>query len=163
MRLEIIRYPNPLLRRKSENVSELNQEVKDFLSDLTETMYIADGFGLAAVQAGKLWNIFTINVPKLGAQTFINPEIIEQSEEMQPSGEGCLSFPGIYTTIQRHKTVTLKYRDETWMEREFKYENDMARVVQHELDHCLGIQFIDRMSHLHREMIIKKYNKMFSH
>jgi peptide deformylase len=142
-------------------VESLSPEILSFIDDLTETMYARDGFGLAAVQVGKLLNMFVINVPKIGAQVFINPEIINQSKEMQPSYEGCLSFPGIHLMLDRHKSLTLKYRDEKWSPREYTYDNDMARVIQHEYDHCKGKQFIDRVSHLHREMVIKKYNKQF--
>lgn len=155
--LDIVVYPDPRLKQISVDVSEITDEIRNFCADLTETMFVKDGVGLAAIQVGRPLNIFVLN--DNGAKLFINARFTDLSQETERAQEGCLSFPGMFVPIERsiHAEVTAMDLDGNT----FQYSADglMARAAQHEQDHCVGLTFLDRMSHLKRQMVLKKYRR----
>lgn len=163
--LKIVHYPEPVLLTVGKPVGEdeFNEELKKLVEDMFETMYDAQGVGLAAPQVGVSKRLFVMDVPvdedKSNKIALINPEIIVQEGE-QVGDEGCLSFPGIYTTVKREVRTVVRYRDVFGKEQELDCTNLSARCVLHETDHCDGIVFLDRMSVLKRELAKRKIKKL---
>lgn len=156
MILDIITYPNPILRQKSERVTQITDEIVSFCNDLSDTMLAKDGVGLAAIQVGQPLQIFVLN--DNGPKFFINP-VIYPGKDKQSEIEGCLSFPGMFAKIERSVSVEVSALDLKFMQFGMRATGIMARAVQHENDHLESKLMIDHMSHLKREMVIKKYNK----
>ncbi len=144
--LEIVEYPNKILRQKSRKVKDvLNPEIQQLIFELTETMKKADGIGLAAPQIGKNWRILAVN-SKDGSLVIINPRIVWRSFFKKSAfEEGCLSFPGIFGLVKRSKWVKLRYLDKDGRLQKLKAEGLLATVLQHEIDHLKGVLFIDRI------------------
>ena len=163
--LKIVHYPEPVLLTVGKPVGEeeFNEELKKLVEDMFETMYDAQGVGLAAPQVGVSKRLFVMDVPleegKSNKIALINPEIITQEGE-QTGDEGCLSFPGIYTTVRREVRTVVRYRDVFGNEQELDCTDLSARCVLHETDHCDGIVFLDRMSVLKRELAKRKIKKL---
>ena len=164
--LELCTYPNKVLSQKCELVEKVDDEVRRFLDDMLETMYHDKGVGLAAPQVGVLKRIVVIDdkVSEDGVAGphpiyMVNPEIIEKSEEMILFNEGCLSVPGQCAEVERHQWVKVKYLDYFGKEVELLAEDYLAVIIQHETDHLDGVLYIDRISRLKRNMIIKKLSK----
>jgi peptide deformylase len=163
--LKIVHYPEPVLLTVGKPVGEeeFNEELQKLVADMFETMYAAQGVGLAAPQVGVSRRLFVMDVPLEGGESnrvaLINPEIITQEGE-QVGDEGCLSFPGIYTTVKREVRTVVRYRDVFGKEQELDCTNLSARCVLHETDHCDGIVFLDRMSVLKRELAKRKIKKL---
>ena len=166
--LPIIETPDPLLRQKSTPVEEVTDELRRLIDDMFETMYAAPGIGLAAVQVGVPKRILVIDLqdpeeeggePVRDPRVFINPEIIEASEEVQPYNEGCLSVPEMYAEVVRPARVRARWLDRDGKGHEEELAGMLAVVLQHEMDHLEGILFIDHLSRLKREMILKKLMK----
>ena len=143
MNKKIIKYPDSVLRNKSEPVSEITEEIKKLGQDMVETMVAAQGIGLSAPQVGELKRVIVVQTEK-GPKVFINPQIIKKSKEMDLGEEGCLSFPKLFLKIKRPKEVEIKAMDGDG--RKIKAEGLLARILQHEIDHLDGILFIDRIS-----------------
>lgn len=150
-----------MLRKETEDV-ENTEEVKTLISDMWETLKQADGCGLAAPQVGKAWRLFIVDGTELAEdypdcatfkQVFINPEIVEESEETVSYSEGCLSLPGISENVIRPKTITINYLDENFEEQEETFTDFKARIVQHEYDHLEGHVFTDRVSPIRKTMV----------
>jgi peptide deformylase len=146
-KLEVRRYPDPVLMRKSAPVEKFDRALKLFVDDMFETMYLSKGVGLAAPQVGVNTRIFVVNCEweEKGADAeiaLINPEIIE-AREPYTSEEGCLSFPGIYAEVERSHHVKVRYRDVEGNVKELEADGLLARALQHELDHLDGKVFID--------------------
>ena len=160
---KILIEPDPILRKKCEPLEKVDADLKKLMDDMLETMYAAPGIGLAAVQVGILKRLIVIDISKAEEKKnpifLINPQIIYQSEETSVYEEGCLSLPGQYAEIERPAECTLKYIDYNGQEKELKADGLLATCVQHEVDHLNGILFIDYLSKLKKDMIIKKLVK----
>ncbi len=160
-KLPILQYPDERLRKKAVNVNEVTDKIRTLVSDMIQTMYDDHGVGLAATQVNVHKNIMVIDVSDShdDPQVFINPEIIAH-EGTTSSEEGCLSVPGIFNKVKRHKWIHLKALDRDGKPFEIKTDDFLALAVQHEMDHLAGILFIDRLSPLKRKMAIKKLDKL---
>ncbi len=161
--LTILEVPNPLLKKKSEPVAEVNADIRKLTDDMLETMYKAPGVGLAAPQVGILKRIVVIDVtrddePKRPYR-MINPVILERSETRVMHDEGCLSVPDQYAEVERAETVTVRYTDENGKEQTLNADGLLAIAIQHELDHLEGKLFIDYLSKVKRDMIIRRVEK----
>ena len=160
---KILTEPDPILRKKCEPLEKVDAETKKLMDDMLETMYAAPGIGLAAVQVGILKRLVVIDISKAEEKKkplfLINPQIIRQSKKTSVYEEGCLSLPGQFAEIERPAECTLKYIDYNGKEKELKADGLLATCVQHEIDHLNGILFIDYLSKLKKDMIIKKLVK----
>ena len=164
--LKLYTYPHKILSQKCEPYTEVTDEVRKLLDDMLETMYEDKGVGLAGPQIGVAKRIIVVDdktgengEPGPNPMYMVNPEIIYRSEEMVDSNEGCLSVPGQSATVERHERVTVKYLDYNGKEQILEAEGFLAIILQHETDHLDGILYIDRISRLTRNMIIKKLSK----
>ena len=159
----IIIEPDPILRKKCEPLEKMDANTKKLMDDMLETMYQAPGIGLAAVQIGILKRLVVIDISKDEEKKnpifLINPEIINLSEQTSVYEEGCLSLPGQFAEVERPAECILKYIDYYGKEKELKADGLLATCIQHEVDHLNGILFIDYLSKLKKDMIIKKLVK----
>ena len=162
--LKIIEYGNPILRAKSKEVTKISKKVKTLITDMLDTMYHANGVGLAAPQVGENLRIFVIDVSDpdgpINPLVFVNPKIIKKSGAVI-SYEGCLSFPKAYTTVRRYKNVMVKALDINGRPfiKEAKNGELLARAIQHEFDHLEGHMFIDHCrNRFEANEVLKKYN-----
>ena len=159
----IIKLPDPLLKTVCEPVTEVDGELLSLLDDMLETMYDAPGIGLAAIQIAVPKRLVTIDITRDDGPRephfFINPEITWQSEELATYEEGCLSIPEVYEEVERPAECKVRYLDRDGAERELHCEGLMATCIQHEIDHLNGILFIDHISKLKRDRVIKKFAK----
>ena len=164
----IIEVPDPLLRQKSTPVENVDDDLRALIADMFETMYAAPGIGLAAIQVGIPKRILVIDLqepaeeggePVNDPRVFINPEIIETSANEVPYTEGCLSVPDQFAEVDRPDRIRARWLDENGKAREEEISGLLATCLQHEMDHLEGILFIDHLSRLKREMIIKKLIK----
>lgn len=135
---------DPILRKKSRPVKEINDRIRKILEDMVETMYKEEGVGLAAPQVGKLRRLVVMDVGQ-GPIKMVNPEILDRSEEEVEDVEGCLSLPGFNGTVIRPEKVTLRYTDEWGEDHEVEAEGLFARCACHEIDHLDGVLFRDRV------------------
>jgi len=158
MNREIKKYPDPILRKKTEEVKEITPEIKKLIEDMKETMINGDGAGLAAPQVGVLKRIIIVDAGK-GPLAFINPKIIRKSKETQTIEEGCLSFPGFFLKIKRAREAEIEAENGKGEKTHFKANGIFATIFQHEVDHLDGILFIDRISFWQRYRIKDKLNK----
>ncbi len=160
---QILTEPNKILREKSLFVEKVDEDLQKLMDDMLETMYAAPGIGLAAIQVGIPKRIIVLDIaPKDSPRNpmfFINPEIIEKSENNSTYEEGCLSVPGQFAEIDRPDKCHIKYLDYYGLPKEIKAEGMLATCIQHEIDHLDGILFIDYLSKLKKSMIIKKLSK----
>src|SRR3954447_9200674 len=166
--LPIIETPDPFLRRKSSPVEEITPELGTLIDDMFETMYEAPGIGLAAIQVGVPKRILVIDLqepkeeggePVRDPRVFINPEILRASDQEVPYTEGCLSVPDQYAEVDRPDRIRARWLDLDGKTHEEEIEGLLATCLQHEMDHLEGILFIDHLSRLKREMILKKLAK----
>ena len=159
----IILEPDPILRKKCEPIEKVDDQVRKLMNDMLETMYKAPGIGLAAIQVGILKRIVVIDISKDPEKKnplfLVNPEIIHLSKETSIYEEGCLSLPGQFAEIERPANCHLKYIDFNGKEKELKTDGLLSTCIQHEVDHLNGILFIDYLSKLKKDMIIKKLVK----
>ncbi|CAN5549426.1 peptide deformylase [soil metagenome] len=162
-RLKIVYYPEPVLLTVGKPVEEFDESLKKLVEDMFETMYQAQGVGLAAPQVAVSKRLFVMDCSggedQLQKIALINPEIIHVEGE-QIGDEGCLSFPGLYQKVQRNLRTIVRYQDINGELQELDGENLTARCVLHETDHCDGIVFLDRMTILKREMAKRKIKKL---
>ena len=154
-RLSILRYPDPRLYTVARPVSEVDARIRTLVDDMLETMYEAEGVGLAATQVDVHERVIVIDTSEARDTpiVLINPELIEKSDEMTLGDEGCLSVPDIYDKVPRYARVTVRARDRTGETREFAAEGLLSVAVQHEMDHLLGKVFVDYLSPLKRSRI----------
>ena len=169
---EILTVPNPVLKQVSKPVTEVTDDLRLLMDDMLETMYDAPGIGLAAVQVGEPVRIIVMDLQEKpeGADPeaegvkkpryFINPEIIDKSEELAPYEEGCLSVPEVYDEVLRPAKVRLRYLDYNGEMVEEDAEGLFATCIQHEMDHLEGILFIDHLSKLKRDRAVSKVKKL---
>ncbi|RME91171.1 MAG: peptide deformylase [Candidatus Hydrogenedentota bacterium] len=142
---KILTIPDPRLYEISEKVTEFGRPLRPLIRDMFDTMYAADGVGLAAIQIGVKKRILVLDLTHFGfvKGVFINPEVVEQSKEMQEGDEGCLSVPGLSVPLKRPKYVKVKYQDLNGSERIIEGEMLLARALLHEMDHLDGKVFVD--------------------
>jgi len=160
--LEIRKYPEKILREKTEEVSEFNDELQKLIDDMIETMYAAPGVGLAANQVGISKQVAVIDVSpgdqSSSLMVLINPEIVF-SEGEEASEEGCLSIPEYTTIVKRAKKVRVKCLDRDRKPCELDAEGLLAKAIQHEVDHLNGFLFIDRIGRIKKEFFKKRYSR----
>jgi peptide deformylase len=160
---KILTEPDPFLRQKSQNVIEVNDEIRSLMDDMVETMYNAPGIGLAAIQIGVPKRVIVIDLSKEGEKKtplyFVNPEIITRSKNDASYEEGCLSVPNQFAEISRPDTCKLKFLNYDGNEKIIETKGLLATCIQHEMDHLEGILFIDYLSKLKKSLIIKKLSK----
>ena len=166
--LPLFEYPHPVLEQKCERVLKVDDELRKFLDDMLETMYAEKGVGLAAPQVGVSKRIIVIDTEQRdedgnykpgNPMCLINPEIISKSEETIFFCEGCLSVPKQNADVERYYQIKVRYLDKNGKEQELEAEDYLAVVLQHEIDHLDGILYIDRISRLKRNMLLKKLEK----
>lgn len=159
--LDIRMLGDPVLRRKAEPVGAVDDDVRGLLEDLYETMYDADGVGLAAPQVGIERRVAVVDIRdgEIGPVELIDPEVVEQSEQEATGEEGCLSIPGLSELVDRPANVVVETLDREGEKRRIEAEGLFARALQHEIDHLNGILFLDRISPLKRRMLLKKWKK----
>lgn len=163
--LPILVIPDQRLRTVAEPVATVDDDVRALLYDMLETMYKAHGLGLAAPQIGVLKRLVVIDVaPKEEGEKnapifMINPEITWSSDELSVYDEGCLSIPDYYEEVERPARVRVRYLDQTGAAQEIEAEGILATCVQHEIDHLNGVLFIDHLSKLKRDRVLKKFTK----
>ena len=160
---DIIILPDPLLRTVSEPVKTVDASTRKLLDDMLETMYAAPGIGLAAIQVGVPRRAVVIDISKEGEERqplfLINPEITWSSEEQSDYEEGCLSIPDFYDMVARPREVRVRYLGRQGEPQELAASGVLATCVQHELDHLNGVLFIDHLTKLKRDRVVKKFTK----
>ena len=177
--LPIIEVPDPRLKTVSEPVTEFDDELKTLIADMFETMYDAPGIGLAAIQVGVPKRVLVIDLQEPAEDSdhehgpdcdhehevvrdprvFINPEILDPSKELNNYKEGCLSVPDQYADVERPSVITARWQDADGKQYEEQLDGLLATCLQHEMDHLEGILFIDHLSRLKRQMVLKKLAK----
>ena len=159
----LVILPDARLRLASEPVGPVTDEIRTLAADMLETMYDAPGVGLAAIQIGVPKRVVTIDTSKdendRQPQVFLNPEIVWSSEEKRVYDEGCLSIPKYYGEVERPDRVRVRFRDLDGAEREIEADGLLATCIQHEIDHLDGVLFIDHLSKLKRDRVVKKFAK----
>lgn len=179
--LPIVHIPDPILRVQSKPVERVDDQLRAFLDDMLQTMYDAPGIGLAAIQVGEPLRVITIDCaqraedeaehgdgPQRGASReeerdplfLINPEIVAFGETPNVYEEGCLSIPDYYAEVERPATCTVRYLDRDGNEQTLEADGLLATCVQHEIDHLNGTLFIDHISKLKRDMVVRKFTKI---
>ena len=169
--MPIIEVPDAILRQQSQPVEDVNDELRGLIADMFETMYAAPGIGLAAVQVAVPRRLLVIDLQepeneedeespvRREPHVFINPEIVHRSDARKVYNEGCLSIPDQYAEIERPDIVRATWIDEKGERREAEFGGLMSVCLQHEVDHLNGVLFIDHLSRLKRDMIVKKVVK----
>jgi peptide deformylase len=160
----LIILPDPLLRQLSKPLERVDDSLRKLADDMLETMYDAPGIGLAAIQIGEPLRMLVIDLAKEdekpAPQVFINPEVLESSDERSVYEEGCLSIPDYYAEVERPASVRVKFLDRDGKEQEVTADGLLATCLQHEIDHLNGVLFIDHISKLKRDMVVKKFKKL---
>ncbi len=159
----LIILPDPILRQVSKPIETVDSEVKALADDMLETMYDAPGIGLAAIQIGVARRMLVLDVSKEGEDkkplVFINPEVVSASDARSVYEEGCLSIPDYYAEVERPAAITVKHLDRDGKEQLTEADGLLATCLQNEIDHLNGVLFIDHISKLKREMVIRKFTK----
>ncbi len=167
--MDIVLLPDPFLRTKAKPVAEVTDEIRALLDDMMETMYAAKGIGLASVQVGRSERVIVVDVAPYYTEEedgappppmqMINPEILWQSEETSVFEEGCLSIPENFGEVERPARIRARYIDRDGKRQEIDAEGILATCIQHEIDHLNGILFVDHLSAIKRNMIVRKMRK----
>lgn len=169
MILPVYVYGQPVLRKVAEDITPDYPQLKELIADMFETMYKADGVGLAAPQIGLSIRVVVIDLDVLSDdkpeykdfhKAYINAHILNISGDEESIEEGCLSLPGIHESVKRKNMIRVKYMDENFVEHDEIVEGYLARVMQHEFDHLEGKMFIDHISPLRKQMIKNKLNAL---
>jgi peptide deformylase len=160
---EILTAPDPRLKQVSKPIEKVDDEIRALMDDMLETMYAAPGIGLAAIQVGVPKRVIVIDLAHEGEEPrpmyFANPEILEKADQTAPYEEGCLSVPELYEEVERPATCRIRFLDYQNELREMDCEGLLATCIQHEMDHLEGVLFIDHLSRLKRQMMLKKLQK----
>lgn len=160
----LVLLPDPILREVSKPLERVDDEVRRFADDMLETMYDAPGIGLAAIQVGEPLRMLTIDVSgdeeEKNPIVMINPEIVDMAGEATVYEEGCLSIPDYYADVERPGAVVVNYLDRDGKQQTLNADGLLSTCIQHELDHLNGVLFIDHISKLKREMVIRKFKKL---
>jgi peptide deformylase len=161
--LQILQAPHPGLKRVAQPVGTITDELRALMDDMLETMYRAPGIGLAAPQVGIDRRIVVVDVAREGEERsplrLVNPELVWTSADRVAMEEGCLSLPEQFAEVTRPSAVRLRHLDEHGMPHEIEADGMLARCLQHEVDHLDGILFVDHLSPLRRNMILRKLEK----
>jgi peptide deformylase len=161
--LPILTIPDPILRKKAKPIERVDAELRRLVDDMLATMYEAPGIGLAAPQLGILRRLIVMDPAKDEAPkspiVMVNPEILERSQEMRVHEEGCLSIPDFTAEIERPAKTRVSYVDPQGKKKEAELEGIWSTLVQHEIDHLNGVLFIDYLSRLKRDMVVRKFTK----
>lgn len=168
--LPIVTYDDPVLQTKAEPIEENSEELQQLIQDMFDTMYNAEGVGLAAPQIGKPLRLFVMDADPMteddedqgnfGQMTFINPEITWKSDEVDEYEEGCLSIPEIRENVRRPVKITISYYDQDFNEKKLTVDQMVARVIQHELDHLNGVLFIDHLGSFRKRLLKSKLRQI---
>ena len=162
--LPIITAPDPRLKLKAKPVKAVDAEIRRLMDDMLETMYVAPGIGLAAPQVGVARRVLVVDTARDGEpkrpMRIANPEILWRSEELATYNEGCLSLPEHYADVSRPAKIRLRYLDHENEIREIDVEGLLATCIQHEMDHLEGVLFVDHISSLKRNIILRKLSKL---
>ncbi|MBN9498083.1 MAG: peptide deformylase [Alphaproteobacteria bacterium] len=160
---EILVAPDPKLKIKARRVETFDDELRKLLDDMVETMYAAKGIGLAAPQIGVPLRAIVMDLARdeedAAPRKFLNPEIVWESDDEVPCEEGCLSVPGQYAEVTRPAQCRVRYQDENGVRHEIDCDGLLAVCIQHEMDHLEGVLFVDHLSTLKRNMILRKVSK----
>lgn len=163
-KLDIITIPDPLLRTESAEIERIDDELVKFTEDMLETMYDAPGIGLAAVQVAVPRRVIVLDTAREDEEknpyVMINPKILQKGDVMRSYEEGCLSIPKIYAEIERPDEIEVEYLDIKGKKQLLKADGLLSTVIQHEVDHLDGMLFIDYLSRLKRDRLVKKFSKM---
>jgi peptide deformylase len=160
--LEILQAPHPMLKAKAKPVVRVDDRLRRLAADMLETMYRAPGIGLAAPQVGVAERLIVVDIAEGEERrplAMVNPEIVWRSDERATAEEGCLSLPGKFADVTRPQQVRVRYTTDQGEERELAAEGLLARCVQHEVDHLDGTLFVDHLTALKRNMIMRKLIK----
>ena len=164
MILPLVILPDPILRELSKPVERVDDQLRRLADDMLETMYDAPGIGLAAIQIGQPLRMLVIDLAKEDEpptpHVFINPQIVQHGSGISVYEEGCLSIPEYYAEVERPDTVAVKYLDRDGKELLLEADGLMATCLQHEIDHLNGVLFIDHISKLKRDMVVRRFRKM---
>jgi len=162
--LPILVLPDPKLRLISKPLERIDASLNRLIDDMVATMHDAPGIGLAAIQIGEPLRLLVVDLAKKDEppqpQAFINPEVLWSSDERSVYEEGCLSIPDYYEDVERSASIRLRHLDRSGKQHEILAEGLMATVLQHELDHLNGVLFIDHISKLKRDRVVKKFTKL---
>ena len=160
----LVILPDPVLRLVSRPVERVDGHLRRLADDMLETMYDAPGIGLAAIQVGEPLRMLVIDLSRddepAAPQVFINPEIVEKGDAASVYEEGCLSIPDYYAEVERPAIVRVRHLDRDGKAQEVVAEGLLATCLQHEIDHLDGVLFIDHISKLKRDMVVKKFRKL---
>lgn len=169
MILPVYLYGQPVLRKETHDIDANYPNLKELIDNMFETMYNADGVGLAAPQIGLDIRLFIVDLEPLAEddkrysgfkKVFINPQIVEYKDKLVKMEEGCLSLPGIHESVERESTIRIKYFDENFVAHDEEYSDFFARCIQHEYDHIEGVLFIDKISPIRKQLIKSKLNNL---
>jgi peptide deformylase len=162
-KLDIIVAPDPVLKRRAELIACVDREVRRLMDSMLETMHAAHGIGLAAPQVGVLKRVIVVDIsqPEEPARPYrmANPEVVWRSSEVVSGEEGCLSLPEQFGEVTRPESVRVRYLDEDGEARELEAHGLLAKCVQHEIDHLDGVLFVDHLSSLKRNIILRRLAK----
>lgn len=160
--LKIELLGSDVLRKPAQEIGEIDEDLRVLIADMFETMYDAEGIGLAGPQVGVSRRVIVVDVNEDGASRFalVNPRVVESSREKSKEEEGCLSIPGLSAAVERPDRVVVEGLDEHGRPVKIESEGLLGRCLQHEIDHLDGILFIDRISKLKRDMLLKKWKKL---
>ena len=160
----LVILPDPVLRLVSKPVERVDDRLRKLSGDMLETMYDAPGIGLAAIQVGEPLRMLVIDLAKEGdpkePRVFINPEIVASSDARSVYEEGCLSIPDYYAEVERPASVRITHLDQHGVQHEIEADGLLATCLQHEIDHLNGVLFIDHISKLKRDMVVRKFKKL---
>ncbi len=163
-KLEILTAPDPFLKTTAQPVAAVTDDIRRLIDDMLETMYAADGIGLAAIQVGRSERVIVVDVSRKdqpnAPMALVNPEILWTSEDLAVYEEGCLSVPENYADVSRPARARIRYLDRDGTPHEEEMEGLLATCVQHEIDHLDGVLFIDHISRLKRDMILRRLKRM---
>ena len=162
-KLDILIAPDPKLKQVAAPVKQVDDSIRRLMDDMLETMYAAPGIGLAAPQVGRLVRVIVVDVAEKDEPPqpyrMANPEIVRASETPRLMNEGCLSLPDFYADVERPDTATVSYLDETGTPRTLETEGMLATCIQHEIEHLDGVLFVDHLSLVKRNIILRKLQK----
>lgn len=166
MVLEVLHYPNPILKKKSQIVQDFGKEFHQFLDDMYETMLVKNGVGLAAIQVGVELRALLVNIPREDGKQYqddlleiVNPQILQREGEILFQ-EGCLSVPNFYEDVRRFDQIKLSYQNRFGEEKILDAQGYLAVAIQHEIDHLDGILFVDRLSLMKRKKFEKEFKRI---
>jgi peptide deformylase len=162
MQLNIELLGSPILRKRAVEILTIDEELRLLIDDMFETMYAAEGIGLAGPQVGVAKRVVVVDLKDEGASRFalVNPKIVESGTPLEKEEEGCLSIPGVASQVERPSRVVVEAVDEHGHPLHIEAEGLLARCLQHEIDHLNGVLFIDHLSALKRSMLLKKYRQL---